>query len=235
MRAGIAGGPARPTEKPPTWVVALFAASFAVVGAVQAVYAFAGEATYADLARGRGQVTFVTPSASWTLDDIGLVALHRQTLAYVLDAAPEPATMRDGRPLFDANERAHLADVRAVFRAVRIAWIIAALVLAALVVRGGMRRYALRTIRSGAIWAAGAVLLIGLVFAVAFEPAFLAFHYVFFPQGNFLFDPATSNLLRLYPEAYWYGVTLRIALAFIVVSALAAFAATAALRARAAR
>jgi len=52
----------------------------------------------------------------------------------------------------------------------------------------------------------------------AFEPLFLAFHYVFFPQGNFLFDPATSNLIRLYPDWYWEGISLRVGLSFIAVA-----------------
>ena len=60
-----------------------------------------------------------------------------------------------------------------------------------------------------------------IVAAVAFEPMFLAFHYVFFPQGNFLFGPG-SNLIRLYPEAYWYAVTLRVGVAFVVMTAVVA-------------
>jgi len=66
--------------------------------------------------------------------------------------------------------------------------------------------------------------------ALSFDALFLAFHEVFFPQGNFLFDPATSNLLTLYPDEYWYGVTLRIGLSFVAASALIAAVAHATLR-----
>jgi uncharacterized membrane protein len=75
--------------------------------------------------------------------------------------------------------------------------------------------------------------VVGVAAALAFEPLFLAFHYVFFPQGNFLFDPATSNLLRLYPESYWYGVTVRIGAGFVAVALTLAGAAHLALRSRA--
>jgi integral membrane protein (TIGR01906 family) len=195
----------------PRWEAALAALALAVFGLAQAVYWQAGEATYRDLLPG------------------GDVAAHRQTLAYVLDLAPEPA------PAFDADERSHLADVRGVFRGLRVASILAGVALLGLVARARMRRRSLRLIRDGAVLAGAATLALGVVAAVAFEPAFLAFHYLFFPQGNFLFDPVTSNLLRVYPQSYWYGVTLRVGATFIVVMAVIAGAAWMAMRPRGAR
>ena len=88
----------------------------------------------------------------------------------------------------------------------------------------------LRLIRDGAVVAGIAVAAIGIVAALAFEQAFLLFHQVFFPQGNFLFDPATSNLVRLYPDWYWQGITFRIGLSFLAVAATAALAASIGLR-----
>ena len=72
----------------------------------------------------------------------------------------------------------------------------------------------------------------GMAAALAFEPAFLAFHYLFFPQGNFLFDPATSQLLRVYPQSYWYGVTLRVGATFIAAMAFLVLVASVASRPR---
>jgi hypothetical protein len=54
---------------------------------------------------------------------------------------------------------------------------------------------------------------------------------VFFPQGNFLFAP-DSNLLRLYPEWYWQGITAGVAVSFIALALLVAGAAHIALRRR---
>ena len=87
----------------------------------------------------------------------------------------------------------------------------------------------LRLVRDGAVAAGAVVAALGLVAALAFEQAFLFFHEVFFPQGNFLFDPATSNLVRLYPDWYWQGITFRIGLSFIAVAAVVAVAASAGL------
>jgi integral membrane protein (TIGR01906 family) len=217
------------------WEVALLALALAAFGVIQAVYVFAGEDTYRDLARGRGQVTFVTPTARLTTDESGLVDLHRRTLGYVLGDATEPPRLSEGTPLFDANERGHLADVRGIFGALRVAWALAGILLVALLLRLRSRGRLARTLRTSALIAGAVVLAIGLAFAVAFEPAFLAFHYLFFPQGNFLFDPATSNLLRLYPEEYWYGVTLRIGLSFVVTALALAGVTTLTLRMRGAR
>jgi uncharacterized membrane protein len=75
-----------------------------------------------------------------------------------------------------------------------------------------------------------AVAVVGAIAAFAFDAAFLLFHQVFFPQGNFLFDPATSNLLRLYPDWYWQGITFRIGLSFIGLAAAVAVAAGVGLR-----
>jgi uncharacterized membrane protein len=86
-------------------------------------------------------------------------------------------------------------------------------------------------VRAGALIAAGFVAVIGVAAAVAFDPLFLLFHEVFFPQGNFLFAP-DSNLIRLYPEWYWQGVTAGVGLSFIAVAFLAAWAAHVALRRR---
>ena len=58
-----------------------------------------------------------------------------------------------------------------------------------------------------------------MVFAVAFEPAFLAFHAIFFPPDSYLFAPG-SNLITLFPEGFWFDASLA-AGASIVLAALA--------------
>ncbi len=88
----------------------------------------------------------------------------------------------------------------------------------------------LRLVRNGAIVASLAVAGIGIVATFAFDAAFLLFHQIFFPQGNFLFDPATSNLVRLYPDWYWQGITLRVGLSFLALAAAVALAASIGLR-----
>lgn len=57
--------------------------------------------------------------------------------------------------------------------------------------------------------------LLGISSAVAvsfFEPFFIAFHKIFFPQGNWSF-PTDSILIQLYPEQFWVN-------AFIILTLL---------------
>jgi uncharacterized membrane protein len=67
--------------------------------------------------------------------------------------------------------------------------------------------------------AIGAVaLVLAVIFAVAFDAAFLAFHQLFFPPGTYLFEPG-SQLITLFPGGFWFDASLA-AGAAIVVTAL---------------
>lgn len=221
------------SARPSRWTTALFALAFAVAGVIQAVYVFSGEDTYRALvlAEEPAALSVTLPSGeTWIFQREGLVILHRGTTAYVMGNAPRLPDGPIGKAFYAPDEVSHLNDVRSVFAAVRVAWAAALLLLAALVIRGSRSRYLARLVRDGALASAAAVIVIAVVAAFAFEPAFLAFHYLFFPQGNFLFDPVTSNMLQVYPERYWYGVTLRVGIAFIVAALVTAT--VAALRSR---
>lgn len=109
----------------------------------------------------------------------------------------------DGAPLYGADEAAHLRDVRLVLYAFLGLAFVAALVLGAAIAR----RRADPTLWRAIAWG-GAALVVGLaaagVFAaLAFGVAFELFHRLLFPGGNWAFDPAHSNLVRLYPLGFW--------------------------------
>ena len=125
----------------------------------------------------------------------------------------------DGQPLLDDAERSHMSDVSNLVRLLVLAAVVA-LIVAALtgtLLRGESRRMA--TVLLGTAAAIGAAgLVVGLVFAVAFDAAFLAFHAIFFPPGTYLFEPG-SNLVTLFPGGFWFEASL-IAGATVVLSAL---------------
>ena len=148
---------------------------------------------------------------------------------YVTGGIPDPPA--PGR-FYTADEISHMTDVRGVFDGAKLLIPAGFFVMAIRLQRARARsaQAMLHLIRDGAVVAGIAVAAIGIVAALAFEQAFLLFHQVFFPQGNFLFDPATSNLVRLYPDWYWQGITFRIGLSFLAVAAAAALAASIGLR-----
>jgi len=210
--------------------VAVFAIAFALVGLIACAFLWSGEGPYRDLARanGAGRFVFVVPPGGRQETDLETaVSLHGQWERYVTGGTSEPP--RSGLPPFTADEYAHMADVRRVFDGAKLLLGACVVVLAIRVQRARARREALRVVRDGSIAAAVGVLVVGAAAAVAFDPLFLLFHEIFFPQGNFLFGP-DSNLIAMYPDQYWYGVTLRIGVAFVAAMAIIAVAVTATLR-----
>ena len=123
-------------------------------------------------------------------------------------------------PLLNERERSHMGDVS---RLVQLLLGITVVALLVAVVTGFLLRREPR--RQGRIMltAAGAIgavaLVLALVFAVAFDAAFLAFHRVFFPPGTYLFEPG-SKLITLFPGGFWFDASLAAGGA-IILTALA--------------
>lgn len=220
--------------------VVVFALAMTVFGLVALALVWSGDWAYAGLAQatGHARTTFVRPGGG--LDPAGEIPMsldnlrdwHSRWTSYVIGLTEQPPNAGPGGPLFTPDEYAHMADVRGVFRGTEAAGVLALFVVGYRIARARRRGEGLRLLRAGSLPAAGIVAVIGLAAAVAFDPLFLLFHDIFFPEGNFLFDPATSNLIRLYPEWYWQGITAGVGVSFIAVALLAAGTAHIALRRR---
>ena len=113
-----------------------------------------------------------------------------------------------GAPLLDAAERSHMADVGALVRALLLVDLAALVVAVAAgwALRGEPRRRG-RLLLAAATGIAVGAIAVGLGAAVAFDVVFLAFHRLFFREGTFLFGPG-SNLIRLFPEPFWFEASL---------------------------
>ncbi|MEP6694422.1 MAG: DUF1461 domain-containing protein [Chloroflexota bacterium] len=213
---------------------ALFAIGFAMSGLVLLALLWSGVGAYVDMARAAGVAgaTFYdhgTGTNSVLLDLTALGEQHRAWSEYETGGRADPPDLAS---LYTADEVSHMTDVRRVFDGAKIL-IPAGLFVMAIRLQRARAHSAeamFRLVRDGAIAAGAGVAAVGIVAAFAFEQAFLLFHEIFFPQGNFLFDPATSNLVRLYPDWYWQGVTLRVGLSFIALAAMLAIAASVGLR-----
>ncbi|HSM38344.1 MAG TPA: DUF1461 domain-containing protein, partial [Candidatus Limnocylindrales bacterium] len=122
-------------------------------------------------------------------------------------------------PVLDAAERSHMRDVGGVVRGLIVVDLLV-LVMAFLAgrrLRAEPARRGRLMLFSAASLALVAVIL-GAFFALAFDAAFAAFHGIFFQAGTWQFGP-DSNLLRFFPEPFWFEVAL-VAGASIVLSAL---------------
>jgi integral membrane protein (TIGR01906 family) len=132
---------------------------------------------------------------------------------------PFDAALHPGQPLLDERERSHMGDVS---RLVQLLAAITAVALVVAVITGAWlrrepRRQGMIMLIAGGVVGVVAIILAG-TFAIAFEPAFLVFHELFFPPGTYLFREG-SNLIVLFPEGFWFDAAL-IAGAAVILSAL---------------
>lgn len=143
------------------------------------------------------------------------------TLSLLVDIyfdGPFDASLDGGEPLLDADERSHMSDVSRLVRLLAGITIVALIVVgvaAAWLRREPRRQGRIMLIAAGSI-GGGAILLAG-IFAVAFEPAFLFFHELFFPPGTYLF-PTGSDLIRLFPQGFWFDAALAAGASIVLVA-----------------
>lgn len=149
--------------------------------------------------------------------------VERVTGSYLADiylGGAFDASLDGSGPLLDETERSHMTDVSRLVR-ILAGIVIFALILAgigAAWLRGEPRRQGrIMLLAAGSVGAVALVLAI--VFAVAFEPAFLAFHELFFPPGTYLF-PTGSDLIVLFPEPFWFDAALLAGAAIVMVAIL---------------
>lgn len=152
--------------------------------------------------------------------------VERVTAAYLADIYLDgdfDASLDGDGPLLDETERSHMTDVSRLVRlltGILIVALILAGIGAAWLRHEPRRQGRIMLLAAGSIGAAAAVL--ALVFAVAFEPAFLAFHQLFFPPGTYLFPPG-SDLIVLFPEPFWFDAALLAGAAIVLVAVLVGF------------
>jgi integral membrane protein (TIGR01906 family) len=131
----------------------------------------------------------------------------------------------DGSQFYDVSERGHMRDVRVVLYGFLGISAVAAGLLAAVTYRRRADSAVLRAISRGGTWLAIGSVIVGIFAALAFDTAFELFHQIFFPGGNFSFDPTTERLVQLYPIAFWQLTTAVLGLLLIVGGALTWFVA----------
>jgi uncharacterized membrane protein len=152
---------------------------------------------------------------------------------------------------FSPEERSHLADVRSLIRAGYVIYglaLVLVIVSFVLIIKGekkGEKKVAREKTKAGKIKGKdlgrsarlakhiaklifisslitiGVVFILGILFLFDFSWAFLAFHQVFFPQGNYFF-PDYYPLLVLYPTPFWEDAALHIGLRICITAGIAA-------------
>ena len=107
------------------------------------------------------------------------------------------------RCFYDAAEASHLRDARVVLYGFAAVVLVSAIGLGVAAARTHDRASFWGAVSRGAGTLAVVFALLGVFFLVAFDAAFTLFHQIFFPGGNWAFDPSTQRLVQLYPIPFW--------------------------------
>jgi len=121
--------------------------------------------------------------------------------------------------LYGEREIHHLKDVRHLFDLSAQIKNIALLIIVVILLCTTLLR-AWPSVLRAYIWtAAGVAVLIGILgilSAIDFNHYFTIFHYLSFSNDLWLLDPATENLIVMFPEQFFAAAALRIALATVI-------------------
>jgi integral membrane protein (TIGR01906 family) len=141
--------------------------------------------------------------------------------------------VRDGGsevPLYTQREVLHMRDVRdlfqATFRVHELAFVYIAGYIAAIFLWS--RERSMRHLARQAMWAGG--LTVALLAAAAaavltgFDALFEQFHLLSFSNDFWRLDPATHRLVQMFPQGFWFDVTLGVGLLTVLEGALVALA-----------
>lgn len=134
--------------------------------------------------------------------------------------------------LFNERETLHLHDVKNVFIFVNHIQEIALVYIMAYVVGVFVwaRERPLRTLAVHAL--TGGLLTMGIIVALAvvalsgFDQAFEQFHHIAFSNNLWQLDPATDHLIQMFPEGFWFDVTMFLGILTLAEAALITVAST---------
>jgi integral membrane protein (TIGR01906 family) len=124
-----------------------------------------------------------------------------------------------GVPVFSRAEAGHMADVRGVVMAFAVVVLVAVVALVAAWVVDRRRAAFWRGVAAAAAATAVTVVALGIFLLLFFDTAFEIFHRIFFAAGSYTFDPLTSRLVQLFPEAFWTETSIALAVVLLAMSA----------------
>lgn len=149
-----------------------------------------------------------------------LRAATEQMMAYFRDGVP--VTLRvvkeqGEEPLFNAKETRHLADVRDLLqRLFALQWLVGLYALASIVASPWWGRpRPLAALGTHAVAAGlttfGLFGALGLGALFGFDTLFVRFHLISFSNEDWLLDPRTDYMIRMFPRGFWFDAAMGLA------------------------
>ena len=133
-------------------------------------------------------------------------------------------------PLFNEREILHMADVKdlfqTVFRIHEFTMIYIVVYVAAVYLWS--RERSVRQLARQAVWAGiGTVAILGAAAAamvVGFDDLFYRFHVLSFSNDFWQLDPATDRLVQMFPQGFWFDVSMAVGAFTVMQGGLVALA-----------
>ena len=166
-----------------------------------------------------------TPASEVGMTDAQRLELGRTGLSSVRPGGAGIDALRqarlDGAPAFTEREVAHMTDVRSVFAGLyrlQLVALVVALALVVLLAAGRATRMLAFGLAGGGALTVGLGAFVGIYAAIGFDSFFTWFHGLFFEGSTWEF-PASSTLIRIYPEWFWQAAVAWLA-ALVLAQAL---------------
>jgi integral membrane protein (TIGR01906 family) len=150
-----------------------------------------------------------------------LLRVSQQTLDYLKDRTDTLVLYEEIEgemiQVFEARELAHMEDVKRLFD---IGFAIRNISLILLVLFGGWlfikhRRSFWHSMRTGSIFFAALILVIGGYAWIDFDKAFVIFHKLLFTNDLWILDPTEDIMIQMLPIDFFMGIGLKTALLYM--------------------
>ncbi len=119
---------------------------------------------------------------------------------------------------FNEQEKSHLNDVKIILQKIQFIYIFSLIIfwtillLVYLLFKKIFVRFFSQILLLSGIFSVSLILLFALIYLLfGFDFLFLKFHEIFF-IGNYAFDPAVSNMKALFPDEFFFDISLAIVL-----------------------
>ena len=128
--------------------------------------------------------------------------------------------------IFNPREVLHMADVKRLVQWVYVLCLVAGVYLLAAMAWGftSHRGQFVPGLAQRGLWAGcltlGLVVTVGLFALTGFDSLFLKFHQLSFANDFWLLDPRTDYLLLMFPQGFWFDVTMRVVVLVVAGAAV---------------
>ena len=109
---------------------------------------------------------------------------------------------------FNDKERSHLADVRNLYIFSKVVLYLSLVIFLISLSRVKEKTYRAKILTGGALLTLSIVLFVALFATTNFTSSFTAFHKLVFTNENWMLNPATDNIILLFPESFFIAFVL---------------------------